>query len=97
MVRRISRNQEKRAGAIEYERYRAERLQQRQSEAGRLETGERFQLQYHEARCHWAIQPQTTGTSIPDLSEPATRPQPRATGPADLNNHNEDREVLDLA
>lgn len=61
------------------------------------ETGERFQLQYHEAGRHWDIQPQTAGTSIPDLSEPATRPQPWATGPADQNHHNEDREVLDLA
>jgi hypothetical protein len=43
MVLRISGDQEKRAGAIEYERYRAERLQQRQREAGRLETGERLQ------------------------------------------------------
>ena len=61
------------------------------------ETGERFQLQYHETRRHWAIQPQTTGTGIPDLSEPTTRPQPRTPGPTNRNNLNEDGEVLDLA
>jgi hypothetical protein len=61
------------------------------------ETGERFQLHYHEATRRWAIQPHTAGTDIPDLSESATQPQSRAIGPTSLNNHNEDGEVLDLA
>ncbi|MGD9047258.1 MAG: hypothetical protein PVF77_04345 [Anaerolineae bacterium] len=61
------------------------------------ETGERFQLHYHEAARQWAIQLQTPGTNIPDLSESETEPQPQATGPTNVNHHNEDEEVLDLA
>ena len=50
-----------------------------------VETGERFQLHYHEAARRWAIHPQT--------AELETRPQRLATGPTSLNHHNEGGEA----
>jgi hypothetical protein len=58
------------------------------------ETGERFQLHYHEAMGRWAIHPQIADVDLPGPSESATQPQPRATGPTSPKHHNEDREVL---
>lgn len=57
------------------------------------ETGERFQLHYHQIAHLWTIEPLPHRVLTPDPPESATQTQPVETKPVSPNNHNQDQEV----
>jgi hypothetical protein len=57
------------------------------------ETGDRFQLHYHETAHRWVIAPLGASKEAQRSAMSTVRPQTRLTSPTNIDNHLKDKEV----